>query len=198
MALDEIRDAERQRDADRGHHHPGAVLVDAAAAVVEPDLADRRSPPRPVLDLDQQSPDLVTPKLPALLDYQLKLQPPKPAQGTFNHAAAARGKRLFRDEARCSSCHQGPNFTDVLSGPDKSVPVLHDPAEVGMEPVYASRSATGKYRTTPLRGLQQHPPYFHDGSAPDLRAVVDHYDTLFGLNLTSGEKADLVEYLKSL
>ena len=67
-----------------------------------------------------------------------------------------------------------------------------------MEPVYASRSATGKYRTTPLRGLQQHPPYFHDGSAPDLRAVVDHYDTLFGLNLTSGEKADLVEYLKSL
>ena len=146
----------------------------------------------------QQSPDLVTPKLPALLDYQLKLQPPKPAQGTFNHAAAARGKRLFRDEARCSSCHQGPNLTDVLSGPDKSVPVLHDPAEVGMEPVYASRSATGKYRTTPLRGLQQHPPYFHDVSAADLRAVVDHYDTLFGLNLTSAEKADLVEYLKSL
>jgi cytochrome c peroxidase len=49
-----------------------------------------------------------------------------------------------------------------------------------------------------LRGLLQHPPYFHDGSAPDLLAVVQHYDQLFGLNLTSAQKADLVEYLKSL
>ena len=60
------------------------------------------------------------------------------------------------------------------------------------------RSATGKYRTTPLRGLLQHPPYFHDGSAPDLIAVVNHYDRLFGLDLTAAQKADLVEYLKSL
>jgi cytochrome c peroxidase len=60
------------------------------------------------------------------------------------------------------------------------------------------RTATGKYRTTPLRGLQQHPPYFHDGSAPTLADVVDHYVRLFGLNLTPGQKTDLVEYLKSL
>lgn len=53
-------------------------------------------------------------------------------------------------------------------------------------------------RTTPLRGLLQHPPYFHDGSAPSLSAVVDHYEALFGLNLTAAQKADLVEYLKSL
>jgi hypothetical protein len=62
-----------------------------------------------------------------------------------------------------------------------SKPFLHDPAEVGMDPGYANRSATGKYRTTPLRGLLQHPPYFHDGSAPDLLAVVNHYDQLFDL-----------------
>jgi RNA polymerase sigma factor (sigma-70 family) len=80
----------------------------------------------------------------------------------------------------------------------RSVPFLHDPAEVGMDPAYAARTATGKYRTTPLRGLVQHPPYFHDGSAPDLPAVVNHYDTLFGLHLTAAQKADLVEYLKSL
>ena len=146
----------------------------------------------------RQTPDLVTPKLPALLDYQLKLRAPKPPDGSFDHAAAARGRRLFRNEAMCSSCHQGPTFTDVLSGFDPAVPVLHDAEEVGMDPVYASRSATGKYRTTPLRGLQQHPPYFHDGSAPDLRSVVNHYDTLFRLNLTESEKADLVEYLKTL
>jgi cytochrome c peroxidase len=92
----------------------------------------------------------------------------------------------------------GPTFTDVLDGPNRLVPFLHEPSEVGMDPRYADRSATGKYRTTPLRGLLQHAPYFHDGSAPDLLAVVNHYDTLFGLNLTPNQKADLVEYLKSL
>ena len=146
----------------------------------------------------QQSPDRVTPKLAALLDYQLSLQTPKPPEGTFDRRAAARGQRVFRNEARCSTCHEGPNFTDVLSGPQRDVPLLHDPREVGMDPAYAARSATGRYRTTPLRGLFQHAPYFHDGSAPDLFAVVEHYDRLFGLNLNAAQKRDLVEYLKSL
>jgi hypothetical protein len=39
---------------------------------------------------------------------------------------------------------------------------------------------------------------FHDGSAPDLLAVVNHYNQLFALNLTAAQKADLVEFLKSL
>jgi cytochrome c peroxidase len=72
------------------------------------------------------------------------------------------------------------------------------PAEVGEEPVYASRSATKMYRTTPLRALWQHPPYFHDGSAPDLLAVVNHYDSLFQLGLSDNQKSDLVEFLKTL
>lgn len=145
-----------------------------------------------------QTPDLVTPKLPALLEYQLSLEAPLPAEGSFERNAAARGKRLFRGEARCATCHRPPNFTDVLSGPDKDVPFLHSPAEVGTDATYATRSATKAYRTTPLRGLLQHPPYFHDGSAADLLAVVNHYDQLFGLSLTPAQKADLVEYLKSL
>jgi hypothetical protein len=145
-----------------------------------------------------QTPDLVTPKLPALLEYQLSLRTPKAAKHSFDRAAADRGKDLFRNEARCASCHQSPNFTDVLSGPTPTVPLMHDPVEVGMEPFYAARTATGKYRTTPLRGLWQHAPYFHDGSASDLLSVVNHYDRLFALNLTTAQKADLVEYLKSL
>jgi cytochrome c peroxidase len=128
----------------------------------------------------------------------LSLRAPKPPKNSFDPAAARRGKRVFRNQAGCATCHSGPNFTDVLSGPSKKVPFLHDPAETGMDPRYAMRTATGKYRTTPLRGLFQHAPYFHDGSAPDLMAVVNHYDQLFGLNLSAAEKADLVEYLKSL
>ena len=146
----------------------------------------------------QQTPDLVTPKLPALLEYQLSLRTPTPPAGSFDREAAERGKDLFRNRARCSTCHSGPNFTDVLSGPDPTVPFLHHPAEVGTDPAYAARSATGQYRTTPLRGLFQHAPYFHDGSAPDLPSVVEHYDRVLGLNLSAAQKADLVEYLKSL
>jgi cytochrome c peroxidase len=112
--------------------------------------------------------------------------------------ASKRGEALFKTKAGCAVCHIPPTFTDVLSGPDANVPLLHDPAEVGTDPLYAQRSATKKYRTTPLRALWQHPPYFHDGSAPDLPAVVNHYNTLFSLGLTSKQKQDLVEYLKLL
>src|ERR1051325_11338858 len=60
-----------------------------------------------------QKPDLVTPKLPALLAYQLSLSVPKPTAGMFRANAAERGRELFEGQARCSTCHQGPTFTDV-------------------------------------------------------------------------------------
>jgi len=145
-----------------------------------------------------QKPDRVTPKLAALLDYQLSLVAPAPPSGSFDAAAARRGERVFHGKAGCATCHTPPTYTDVLSGPDPSVPLLHDPAETGTEPFYAARSATGRYRTTPLKGAWQHPPYFHDGSAATLLAVVNHYDQRFGLNLSAQQKADLVEFLKSL
>jgi mono/diheme cytochrome c family protein len=146
----------------------------------------------------RQRPDLVTPKLRALLEYQLSLRPPRVPVDSLDQAAVRRGRHLFRNEAGCATCHEPPRFTDVLSGPDRRVPFLHDPAETGMDRRYADRSATGRYRTTPLRGLTQHPPYFHDGSASDLPAVVNHYDRRFRLRLTPAQKTDLVEYLKSL
>jgi hypothetical protein len=145
-----------------------------------------------------QKPDRVTPKLPALLAYQLSLNAPPPPDGSFNTIAAESGKAIFNGVARCSTCHIPPTYTDVLSGPDPSVPFLHSAAEVGADPRYAARSATGLYRTTPLRALWQHPPYFHDGSAANLLAVVNHYDAFFSLGLTDTQKTQLVEFLKSL
>ena len=145
-----------------------------------------------------QSPDLVTPKLPELFDYQLSLRTPKPPSGSFDRDAAERGREIFNGQAGCASCHKGPNFTDVVSDSSPDVPFLHDPEEVGMDERYALRSATKKYRTTPLRGLFQHAPYFHDGSAPDLAAVVNHYNRQFRLRLNRKQRDDLVEYLKSL
>ncbi|HET7601803.1 MAG TPA: hypothetical protein VFK36_02215, partial [Gemmatimonadales bacterium] len=74
----------------------------------------------------------------------------------------------------------------------------HQPSEVGTDPTLAQRATTGLYRTTPLHGVWQHPPYFHDGSAATLDDVVKHYDDHFGLDLTPEQQRDLVEYLKSL
>ena len=135
-------------------------------------------------------PDRVTPKLPVLRDYQFTLEPPAPPPGTFDLGAAGRGRVVFMGAGRCASCHIPPTFTDA--------PILHTPAQTGMDAVLAGRGATGRYRTTPLRGAWQHPPYFHDGSAATLEAVVNHYNGVLGLGLTPGQRADLVEYLKSL
>jgi cytochrome c peroxidase len=87
-----------------------------------------------------------------------------------------------------------PTYTDVLRGS----PLVHDALEVGAETEYASRSVTGAYRTSPLRGIWQHPPYFHDGSAPDFSAVIARYETARGISLTPRQRADLIEFLKSL
>lgn len=138
----------------------------------------------------RQEPDRVTPMLPALRDYQFSIEPPAPPPGSFDAAAAQRGKLLFEGPARCATCHAGPRFTDA--------PMLHAPAETGMSPDEARRSATGLYRTTPLRGAWQHPPYFHDGSAATLRDVVEHYDRVLELALTAPQREDLEQYLRSL
>jgi mono/diheme cytochrome c family protein len=142
-------------------------------------------------------PDMIAAKLPALQAYQLSLNTPQPPSGSFDAAAAARGRAVFTGAGQCSTCHTGSLFTDANER-------LHAPSEVVSEPEpsgapsYASRTATKMYRTTPLRALQLHPPYFHNGVAPTLEAVVELYDTKKSLNLTAQQKADLVEYLKSL
>jgi mono/diheme cytochrome c family protein len=140
-----------------------------------------------------RSPDLVTSKLPALREYQFSLDAPAPPPGSFDVAAAARGQQVFNGAGRCSSCHlPEQQFTDINNN------VLHLPSETGMNAAYAQRTTTKRYRTTPLRGLWQHPPYFHDGSAADVQAVVEHYNTTLALGLTAQQKTDLAQYLKSL
>jgi mono/diheme cytochrome c family protein len=153
--------------------------------------------PRIGVSVTNGSEDLVTSKLPALRDYQLSLLAPPPPAGSFDAAAAERGRTLFHGKATCATCHSGPTFTDANVR-------LHAPSEVVSEPEpdgapsYASRTATKMYRTTPLRGIWQHPPYFHNGTAPTLQAVVETYNTKKSLGLTAAEMEDLVHYLKSL
>lgn len=135
--------------------------------------------------------DQVTPKLAALKEYQLSLEPPQPPAGSFDPSAASLGKVVFEGKANCVACHKAPIFADN---------VLHTPEEMGIDDFEASRSPTGKYRTTPLRGLfaRAKGGFYHDGRFATLGDVVNHYDNHWNIGLSSTEKANLVEYLKSI
>jgi hypothetical protein len=139
------------------------------------------------------TPDLVTSKLAALHFYQLAIPAPTPPKGSFDKAAALRGKEVFNGRAQCSTCHVPPLFTEPGHN-------LHAPAEMGIDSFQADRSPTHRYRTAPLAGLWTHQKggFYHDGRFATLPEVIEHYNRNFRLGLTDQEKVELTEYLKSL
>jgi cytochrome c peroxidase len=56
----------------------------------------------------------------------------------------------------------------------------------------------GKFKGPILRGLSARAPYFHNGSAESLKAVVEFYNVRFDMGLTEREKADLAAFLSTL
>lgn len=141
----------------------------------------------------KNDPDLVTSKLAPLHFYQLGLVAPKPPKSSFNEEAAERGKKVFEGQAKCASCHVAPLFTEPGWN-------MHTPEEIGVDDFQANRAPDKRYRTSPLKGLWTRTKggFYHDGRFATLGSVVDHYNTFFGLNLSQDQKADLVQYLKSL
>ena len=107
----------------------------------------------------RDDPDLVTGILAPLHYYQLSLPAPTPPPGSFDPEAAARGKELFGGRAQCATCHVPPLYTEPGHN-------LHTPEEIGIDDFQASRSPTGSYRTTPLKGLWTHTKggFYHDGT----------------------------------
>jgi hypothetical protein len=141
----------------------------------------------------RSSPDLVTEKLAALHYYQLAIPAPKPPEGSYDRAAAERGRLVFNGKARCAGCHVPPLYSEPGWA-------MHTGREIGIDDFQANRSPDGRYRTTPLRGLfvRAKGGFYHDGRFADYAAVVNHYDGVFKLSLAGAEKTDLVEFLKSL
>jgi len=108
--------------------------------------------------------------------------------------AAKRGEVVFYTEGLggCFRCHSGKYFTDGA---------FHNTAII--------RGQTERFRTPTLRNIELTAPYMHDGSIATLEEVVEHYakggqeadqkdEKLKKLPLTKQNKADLVEFLKSL
>src|SRR5262249_13790235 len=141
----------------------------------------------------RSQPDLITAKLPALQLYQLSIPAPPPPAGSFDAAAAERGRALFEGKARGAGCHVPPLYTEPGWN-------MHTAWEIGIDDFQASRAPDRRYRTTPLAGLWTHMKggFYHDGRFATLPDVIRHYDTTFGLNLADPEVSDIAEFLKSL
>lgn len=117
---------------------------------------------------------------------------------------AKRGFALFTGKANCSACHSGWNFTDQsfhdigLAGEDRGRGGIIHVAKMDFA-----------FKTPTLRNVARRAPFMHDGSVATLDVVIDHYNGKFlkrptlsrdmrDINLTDAEKADLVEFLKTL
>jgi len=121
-------------------------------------------------------------------------------------AAALRGFDLFTGKAQCATCHQGWRFTDDsfydigIEGNDLGRGALLPDVEV-------TRHA---FKTPTLRNVDRRAPYMHNGSEPDLEAVIALYDRggrvkrpslspeIKPLGLSDDEKHDLLAFLRTL
>ena len=133
-------------------------------------------------------------------------------QEIFNNPNVASGRT-------CRGCHNaannGQNVAGTLFdvgvsrpefGPGKAVYTFQERATgatvQSTDPGRGIRSGNfadlNKFKTPNLRGLSARAPYFHNGIAADLHAVVAHYEAALGFNFTAQEEADLVAFLAAL
>jgi mono/diheme cytochrome c family protein len=106
---------------------------------------------------------------------------PAPRTPTLDPGAVARGKEVF-ESWDCGDCHSGPRYTDRQTHQFRSV--WHD------------------FDTPSLIGLAASAPYYHDGSAPTLEALLRGEGKVRGMSdfarLTDAQRADLAAFLASL
>ncbi len=118
------------------------------------------------------------------------------------------GLRIFRGKANCGACHVGPNLTDE-GFHNTGVGWGEAEADEGRYAVTGRAADRGAFKTPTLREAAGTGPYMHDGSLATLSEVVDFYDEggrpnpyldpeIAPLGLTDAEKADLLEFLRSL
>jgi mono/diheme cytochrome c family protein len=127
--------------------------------------------------------------------------PLPPRAGTVE----ATGRALF--DTRCASCHAPPGF----AGQPVALAVVGTDAFIGRSPY----RGTGMYRVPSLLGVSARGSLLHDGTAPDLDALLDPARLApdyarrlhgagaipghtFGLDLTAPERAALAAYLRTL
>lgn len=120
-------------------------------------------------------------------------------------AEARRGLAVFTGPARCARCHSGP----LLSDEEFHNTGVSWGADAGRFAVTGDPKDRGRFKTPSLRDVALTAPYMHDGSLPDLDAVVEFYvrgghanpnlsGELRPLGLAAADRASLVAFLRAL
>jgi cytochrome c peroxidase len=121
-------------------------------------------------------------------------------------APAKRGFEIFNGKARCSTCHNGPSFTD---GSFHDIGTAQND-DIGRGRLFpTSEKLRYAFKTPTLRDVARRAPYMHDGSVATLEDVIELYDkggidrpsrspSIRPLSLTTSEKKDLVAFLQTL
>ena len=103
------------------------------------------------------------------------------------------GQDLFFGRAQCGACHPAPYYTDNL---------MHDlRTERFFEPHMINgrmASADGPIKTFPLRGIQDSPPFLHDGRLLTLEDTAEFFNVVLGTQLSADEKQALVAFMRCL
>ena len=119
-------------------------------------------------------------------------------------ASAQRGFALFTGDGHCSACHSGWNFTD---GKFFDIGLPDD--DLGRSVVTKDAADDHKFKSPSLRNIALCAPYMHNGSLPDLQAVIQHYASggadrttkakeVAPFKVTDQQALDLVAFLESL
>ena len=130
-------------------------------------------------------------------------------QGVKNAMTEAqlRGRDLFySDRLNCRQCHNGFTFTDFSF---QNNGLYDNYTDHGRKRLTGLDKDEALFKVPTLRNVEITGPYMHDGSFKTLEEVVEHYNKgghnhvnksvfIKPLNLSSVEKSDLVEFLKSL
>jgi cytochrome c peroxidase len=118
-----------------------------------------------------------------------------------------RGMNLFfSQKTNCISCHGGTNFTNYTFENNGLYESYNDPGRFRFT---GDSTDLARFKVPGLRNIAVTAPYMHDGSLATLSEVIEHYnkggrphvnksDLIRPLDLTSQEKIDLVNFLKSL
>jgi cytochrome c peroxidase len=121
------------------------------------------------------------------------------------------GFKVFTEKANCALCHAPPLYTDMLYHNIGVGYALSREPDPGRGQVSGQPAETGAFKTPGLRGVDLHPPYFHDGSAATLEEAVDFMlagghrkgnkyidEKLKPVKLNAKDKAALIAFIKSL
>ncbi|HLP80812.1 MAG TPA: hypothetical protein VK141_02320, partial [Nitrosomonas sp.] len=120
----------------------------------------------------------------------------------------------------CTTCHNTPNSGNHSTPMPLDIGIADASRRTPDMPLYTLKHKTtgetmqttdpgralvtgkwkdiGRFKGPVLRAVASRPPYFHDGSAEDLAAVVEFYNKRFSMGLTRKETTDLVAFLAAL